>query len=71
MKPERWFYLDRLDANEFCPLWSRLDRFWLDIYGLPNWCQVSFDETGLATIRVPHGDFHPLALDRVEEEIGE
>lgn len=26
-KPERWFYLDGFEANEFCPLWRYVDRF--------------------------------------------
>lgn len=69
MKPERWFYLDRFEANEFCPLWRWLDRFWVCIYGLPNWCHVSIDEDGLVTIRVPHGDFFPEALEQVERAI--
>jgi hypothetical protein len=69
--PERWFYLDGFEASEFCPLWRWLDRFWVELAPPRNWCRVSFDEQGLATVHVPIGDFHEYALNRVNEAIDE
>jgi hypothetical protein len=69
-QPERWFYLDGFDANEFCPLWRYVDRFSIRYDPPYNWCLVHYEAgDGFATIEVPPGSYYRWALDRVNESI--
>ena len=71
-RPERWFYLDEFEAHEFSPVWRWLDRYYVQLYGLPNWCRVHYERgDDEPIIEVPIGSYHHFALDRVNEIIGE